>query len=414
MKRISFALLTAVVAWTAASAQEPVTDKGTFIQYKAGYYQNYILKGIQDFEQQAETPPSNGVFKIDLTSYTLPTSVDQFKRQWANTPVSQGNTSTCWCFSATSFFESEIYRMNKKQIKLSEMYTVYWEYVEKARRYVRERGNSAFSEGSEGDAVNRIWKQYGIVPLETYSGLKPGQSYHTHEAMFGEMDAYLKSVKASNTWNEEQVLTTIKAILNHYLGVPPAKITAEGKEMTPQEYLKNICKLNPDDYVDIMSLMQDPYYTLCEYKVPDNWWHGSDYHNVPLDVFMDILKKSIKAGYTMAIGGDVSEAGLVSQSNVAVIPTFDIPSAYIDESARQFRFSNETTTDDHGIHLVGYYEKDGKTWFLMKDSGSGSRNCGKENKNFGYYFFHEDYIKLKMMDFMVHKDAVKDLLQKFK
>jgi bleomycin hydrolase len=38
---------------------------------------------------------------------------------------------------------------------------------------------------------------------------------------------------------------------------------------------------------------------------------------------------------------------------------------------------------------------------------------GEENPNFGYYFFHEDYIKLKMMDFTIHKDAVKDILEKF-
>ncbi|HNW54830.1 MAG TPA: hypothetical protein PKN21_11205, partial [Bacteroidales bacterium] len=70
--------------------------------------------------------------------------------------------------------------------------------------------------------------------------------------------------------------------------------------------------------------------------------------------------------------------------------------------------------DDHGMHIVGYMEKDGVTWFLVKDSGSGSRTGGKENnKNFGYYFFHEDYVKLKMMDFTVHKDMMKDLLPKF-
>ena len=52
---------------------------------------------------------------------------------------------------------------------------------------------------------------------------------------------------------------------------------------------------------------------------------------------------------------------------------------------------------------------DGKDWFLIKDSASGAR----DGNNYGYYFYSEDYVKLKMMDFMVHKDAVKDLLAKF-
>ena len=92
---------------------------------------------------------------------------------------------------------------------------------------------------------------------------------------------------------------------------------------------------------------------------------------------------------------------------------FDIPVEEIDDNARQFRFSNGTTTDDHGMHLVGYYEKDGTDWYLIKDSGSGSRNNDETAPEFGYYFFRGDYIKLKMMDFMVHKDAIPDLLRKF-
>jgi bleomycin hydrolase len=116
----------------------------------------------------------------------------------------------------------------------------------------------------------------------------------------------------------------------------------------------------------------------------------------------------------LAIGGDVSEAGFLRSTQVAMIPQFDIPSEYIDEYARQFRFSNKTTTDDHGMHLIGYTEKDGVTWFLVKDSSSGSRNNDEQAPEFGYYFFHEDYFKLKMMDFTVHKDAVKKILKKFK
>ena len=172
-------------------------------------------------------------------------------------------------------------------------------------------------------------------------------------------------------------------------------------------------KINPDDYVDILSYSQEPFYEKVEYKVPDNWWHSTDYYNVPLDVYMATLKDIVRKGYTVSIGGDVSEPGFDRYTQCAVVPEFDIPSAYINDDARQFRFSNKTTTDDHGMHLVGYLEKDGKDWYLIKDSSSGSRNNDSNASEFGYYFFSEDYVKLKMMDFMVHKDAVKDLLTKF-
>ena len=179
-------------------------------------------------------------------------------------------------------------------------------------------------------------------------------------------------------------------------------------------YMKDYLKYNPDDYVEILSYKQEPYWQQVEYKVPDNWWHNKDYYNVPLDVFMSIIEKSIKKGFSMSIGGDVSEAGFVRSTQCALVPTFDIPSEYIDENARQFRFSNKSTMDDHGMHLVGWLNKDGNIWYLIKDSSSGSRNNDPNAPEFGYYFFHEDYIKLKMMGFTIHKDAVKEILKKFK
>jgi len=224
------------------------------------------------------------------------------------------------------------------------------------------------------------------------------------------MQSYLNNIKTTFAWDEDEAITVIKSIMNHYMGDPPTEFNYDGNKFTPKEFLNNYLKLKLDDYVDILSYMQQPYYQQVEYEVPDNWWHSKDYYNVPLNVYIDALKNAIRNGYTVVIGGDVSEAGYDSWNKVGVIPTFDIPSEYIDENARQFRFSNNTTTDDHGIHLVGYMEKDGVDWYLIKDSGAGSRNTGDQ----GYYYYHEDYIKLKIMDFMVHKDAVENLLNKFK
>ncbi len=388
--------------------QERHKDKGVFVEKKPGYYQNVIMKSIREFNNKRQEPKK--IFRVDVSNYDLPKSVDEFKSVWHNAPISQGNTGTCWSFSTTSFFESEVYRLTGKKVKLSEMFTVYWEYVEKAMEYVRTRGKSLFAQGSEANAVTRIWKEYGIVPESEYPGLLPGQKFHDHSKMFGEMYSYLKSVKETNAWNEELVLSTIKSILDKYMGIPPSAIEINNKFYSPKEYLRDYLKLNLDDYVDILSYMQAPYYEKVEYKVPDNWWHSKDYVNVPLDEFMNILDNAIRKGFSLVIGGDVSEPGRIPEKDVFVIPSFDIPAEYIDENARQFRFGNGTTTDDHGIHLIGYTQKGNDTWYLIKDSGSSSR----DGQNKGYYFMQKDYVKLKIMDFMVHKDAVGDLLNKIK
>ncbi len=388
-----------------AVAQDKNTNKGIFTEPKEGFYEE-ILKGLNDYTPAKGTKK---VYKLDFDGLDIPKSVDEFTSIWHNPPVSQARTGTCWCFSTTSYMESEVYRLYNKKVKLSEMYTVYNEYLEKAKRYINERGNSEIGEGSEANALIRIWKQYGIMPEEVYSGQKNGQKFHDHKALINEISLYLQNLKITNAWDVQTGISTIKSILNHYLGEPPVEFTYEGKKYTPVSYLKEYLKINTDDYVDIMSLKEKPYYQQVEYDVSDNWWHDSSYYNVPLNVFMETIKKTIKSGIGMAIGGDVSEAGYDGWHNAAVVPSFDIPSEYINDDAREFRFNNGTTGDDHGIHLIGYQNRNGRTWFLIKDSGAGSRNGNAK----GYYFYDEDYVKLKIIDFMVHKDAVKDLLAKF-
>jgi bleomycin hydrolase len=390
-----------------ATAQDSRKDKAEFKEKKNEFY-DQIQKGMDAFYTEKKEPRKS--LAMDYTGIDLPKSASEFKSVWSVPPVSQGITGTCWCFSTTSFYESEIYRLSKREIRLSELYTVYWQYVEKAREYVKTRGKSVFGEGSETNAVQLMMKKYGLVPHEAYTGIKPGQPFIDHSKMFEEMESYLKKVKETYAWNEEQVVSTIKSILNHYMGEPPVAVSVEGKKMTPVEYMKNVTKLNPDDYVDFMSLMEKPFWTQAEYNAPDNWWHSADYYNVPVTDFMTAVKTAIKNGYSLSIGGDVSESGIDSKLGVAMVPTFDIPSNYIDDAARQLRWTNGTTTDDHALHLVGYLEKPNGTWFLIKDSGSGGHN--NQNSK-GYYYYHEDFVKLKMMSFTVHKDAVKDMLAKF-
>lgn len=386
------------------------TDRKDKAQFKAksNDFYDQIKKGVETFEEPKKPAPPLA-FRMDFSGIDIPKSTSEFKTVFAQKPESQGETGTCWCFSTTSYYESEIKRLSNQDIQLSELFTVYWQYVEKAKEFVRTRGTSLFDEGSETGEVGKTMKTYGVVPLEAYNGMKPGQTYHNHKKMVEEMVRYLAFVKNANQWNPDEVIATIKSIMNFYIGEPPVTVTVAGKKMTPLEYLKNVTKLTPDDYVDVMSFIEAPYWTQAEYKVPDNWNHTADYNNVPLNDFMAAIKNGIKNGYSISIGGDVSESGMDNKLGVMMIPSYDIPSAYIDEYARQMRFSNGSTTDDHAMHLVGYAEKANGTWYLIKDSGSGGQNNQTAP---GYWFMHEDFVKLKMTTITIHKDAVKDLLAK--
>jgi len=384
-------------------------DKALYEPPEKNEFWETIKKESDSFRRDQKTSEYR-TLQMDFKGMDIPVSAKEFTTVAAEQPVSQGITGTCWAFSTTSFYEAEIFRKNHKKVVLSKPFTVYWQYVEKAREYVRTRGKSLFDEGSETNAVQEMMKRYGAVTEADYSGLVSGQPFHDHRAMVQEMQSYLKSVKAQNAWNEAAVLATIRSIMDHYMGAPPTEIKEEGRSYTPQQYVQDVLRLNPDDYVTFMSLKSEPYWEKAEYKVADNWWHSANYYNVPLPVFMEAIKNAIKNGYSISLGGDNSESGKNSKLGVMMIPSYDIPAAYINEDARLLRFLNGATTDDHAMHIVGYAERKNGFWFLVKDSGSGGFN----NSNApGYWFIHEDYIKLKMMTATMHKDAVKDILEKF-
>ncbi len=268
-------------------AQKDRRDKGEFVVPKNAFWDN-----IKESTEKFDTPKKqeNKAFKLDFSNIDAPKSKDEFKSEWHNAPISQGWTGTCWCFSTTSYMESEIARLTGKKLKISELHSVYWEYVEKAKRFIRERGNSNFAEGGETNGLIRIWKEYGCVPAEAYTGLPGGREFHSHEKMAAEMNAFLQSLKQNNNWNEEMAISTIKSILNHYIGEPPAEFDYNGRKYTPKSFLEKEIGISMDDYVDIMSLKQFDYWTKAEYPAADNWWHSAEYYNVPLDEFMSCLK----------------------------------------------------------------------------------------------------------------------------
>jgi bleomycin hydrolase len=358
-------------------------------------------------EQQQREKEQERNFKSDLTGVVKPAKLEDFNPLFHFNPVAQYQSGMCWCFAGTSFLESEVYRLTKQKIKLSELHTVYYEYIEKARRFLEERGNSHFAEGSEVNAVFRIMQQYGAVPAEAYTGLI-NTDKHDHTALINELTNFLQFCQANNYWDVESGLQVIRVILNKHLGAPPAQFIFQNKSYTPVEFLNKVLKLNLADYCDVMSTLAQPFYTRGEFKVPDNWWHDSSYINVPLDEWYALIKQAVKAGYTVAIGGDVGDAGYLGFEDVAFVPDFDIPTAFINQYSREMRIYDGTTGDDHGVHLVGMTKIGDWDWFLIKDSGRSARWGQFE----GYYFWRGDFVRLKMLSFTVHKDVLKDILKK--
>ncbi len=353
----------------------------------------------------------------------------------------QYRTGTCWAFSALSFFESEMIRLGKPEVDLSEMFIVRTAYSEKAKRYVRMHGETSFSAGGAFHDAKNMILQYGIVPELVYDGLKYGETKHVH----GEMDNILKQQVDAVVENKNKKLSTVwnqpvEATLNTYLGEIPKEFEYQGKKYTPQSFASDFVGLNMDDYVEISSYTHHPFYSKFIIEVPDNWsW--DEVYNVPVDEMEQIIDNSLKNGYTVAWAADVSEKGFVtSNKGVAVLPAaisedmsdaeiakwealpekekekelykLEKPVAEINvtQEMRQVAFDNYETTDDHGMHIVGTAKnQDGKVFYKVKNS------WGDYNEYDGYFYVSKPYVRLKTMSLMVNKNAIpKEIRAKLK
>jgi bleomycin hydrolase len=336
----------------------------------------------------------------------------------ANTSVkNQGSSGTCWSYSGNSFLESEMIRIGKQPVEISQIFTARNAYVEKGKNYVRMHGAVTLGDGGSLHDVTNMLKKYGAVPQEVYTGL----NYGTAKNKFAEMAALTEGLLVAAVKNPNGELTpnwikAYEAVIDSYLGQVPQNFNYKGKNYTPQSFAKEVVGLNPDEYIEFSSYSNAPYYTKTMLMVPDNWSFDLIY-NVRLNDMTDIIDNALKNGFTVAWATDVSEKSFSWKNGIAYVPTKKVddmtpeekenlfngpkPEMEITEEVRQKAFDNYQTTDDHGMHIVGVSkDQDGKEYYIVKNS------WGASNDYKGYLYVTKNFIKYKSTALMVNKAAI--------
>ncbi len=349
----------------------------------------------------------------------------------------QYRSGTCWSFSGLALFEAEMLRLKKDTVDLSEMYIVDLCYKDKADRYVRMQGHLNFGGGGAFHDNIYVWKNYGLVPENVYSGLNYGTKNHVH----GEMDKVLSDFVKAVVENQNKELSSswkiaFAGIIDSYLGKIPTEFTYSGKKYTPKSFASEYIGLNPDNYVELTSFTHHPFYQSFILEVPDNWLWGSNY-NIPLDEFAEVIDNALNKGYTVAWAADVSHKGFAHNKGLAVIPETEIENMdnlekakweklskkeienqiyqfntivkekTITQEFRQSAFDNYTTTDDHGMLLVGKaHDQKGNEYYIVKNS------WGTDGKYAGYFYASKAFVIMQATNIMVNKEAVPEKIQK--
>jgi bleomycin hydrolase len=308
----------------------------------------------------------------------------------------QGYSGTCWSFATVSFLESEALRLGKGTFDLSEMFIVRHIYPEKAKNYFRTQGYSFFTAGSQCHDVLYVMKNVGLVPENAY----PQKNDFLYSYNTAELDTATLYFVKNLRKNEEDSLpknwqTKFEKILNKHLGIPPSSFLVDNKSYSPKTFCSDVLGLKADNYIQITSYNHHPFREYFCLESRFNWAFGL-YYNLPLDEFINLIDKSINNGYSVAFNGDISENSFNFSTGIA-----SIDETNISQDRRQYAFENSTTTVDHVMHIVGIAEDEkGKKYYLTKNS------WGKENICGGYMYLSEDYLRLKAVSLLVHKDML--------
>lgn len=315
----------------------------------------------------------------------------------------QSNSPTCWAFGTNSLFESDLIKKYKLRFNLSEMFIARHAYIDKAKQWLATNGKTYYAGGGQFHDVIRVIKNHGMVPEEAYTGRANGEYLHNHAALDTAMkrlnESFLK--KGKNTLSADD-LKQMNDTLDRYLGKLPETFWYDMIPYTPKTFAAKFLN-SGDDYIELMSFADLPYYKKCLLSDKFNW-AGDSLYNITLDDMQMVVDTALAKGWSVGWEGDVTNPSFNFLKGFAMLGD---SLRHFDEERLQ-NYKTEKTERDHMLHLVAAgRDENNKKWYFLKNS------WGIWFSKFnGYLYMNETYFKMNTVIMMVNKKALPASLRK--
>ena len=90
MKKLFASVIILVISIPLFSQENLKKDKVVYKEAQNGFYQDSVLKGIDDFKSESEKPEVKTYIAADLSGKSYPTDPKNYTQYWHNPPLSQG------------------------------------------------------------------------------------------------------------------------------------------------------------------------------------------------------------------------------------------------------------------------------------------------------------------------------------
>lgn len=323
---------------------------------------------------------------VSCTDFNIGRNTDAGKkRQFTNetllgyTPVKhQGSSPLCWAYAMLATIETEHIQMGDS-VNLSVDYVARHLLAEQARQHFLSGGYDRITLRGTAPLLLRLISEYGVMPYDSYNA--PSLNYK----------ALARRLQTMSETSHDLSQLSIRAqrLFDERIGYMPKNVYMLGAEYTPQQFAHSVYMLG--EYTALTSFTHHPFGQTFAIEVPDNY---SDelFYNVPVDVMMRRIERSLRSGHPVCWEGDVTEPGFSFERGVAEL-TDETPCT---QQQRQKAFETRRTTDDHCMCLIGIaHDNKGRRYYIAKNS------YGTKNPYGGLMYLSENYVRMKTVAVVV-------------